>query len=94
MDFSANDVAFIPAMAGQHIQNTGDEDLVFLRMFVAAEFQKISPNQCLRALPQLASGEARQRRGSSEDPRRRKSRHPTIRSSLSRAHVENRIRVR
>jgi oxalate decarboxylase len=55
MDFSANDVAFLSTMAGHYVQNTGDKDLVFLEMFVAAEFQKISPNKWLRASPQLAS---------------------------------------
>jgi len=55
MDFSANDVAFVSTMTGHHIQNTGDKELVLLEMFVAAEFQKISPNEWLRALPQLAS---------------------------------------
>jgi oxalate decarboxylase/phosphoglucose isomerase-like protein (cupin superfamily) len=55
MDFSANDVAFVPAMTGQHLQNTGDKDLVFLGMFAAGEFQKIPPNKWVRASPQLAS---------------------------------------
>jgi oxalate decarboxylase/phosphoglucose isomerase-like protein (cupin superfamily) len=55
MHFSANDVAFVSTMTGHHIQNTGYKDLVFVETFVAAEFQKISPNTWLRALPQLAS---------------------------------------
>jgi oxalate decarboxylase len=55
MDFSANDVGFVTAMAGHYVQNTGDEDLVFLEMFVAPEFQEISLNKWLRALPQQAA---------------------------------------
>jgi oxalate decarboxylase len=55
MDFSANDVGFVSTMAGHYVQNTGDEDLVFLEMFVAPEFQEISLNKWLRALPQQAA---------------------------------------
>ena len=55
MDFSANDVGFVPAMAGHYVQNTGDGDLVFLELFVAPEFQDISLNKWLRALPQQAA---------------------------------------
>ncbi|MDO5633236.1 MAG: cupin domain-containing protein [Paracoccus sp. (in: a-proteobacteria)] len=51
MDFSANDVGFVANMAGHYLENTGDEDMVFLEMFVAPEFQDISLNQWLRALP-------------------------------------------
>jgi oxalate decarboxylase len=55
MDFSANDVGFVSAMAGHYVQNTGDEDLVFLELFVAPEFQEISLNKWLRALPRQAA---------------------------------------
>jgi oxalate decarboxylase len=55
MDFSANDVGFVSAMAGHCVQNTGGEDLVFLELFVAPEFQDISLNKWLRALPQQAA---------------------------------------
>jgi oxalate decarboxylase len=55
MDFNANDVGFVPNMAGHYVQNTGDEDLVFLELFVAPEFQEISLNKWLRALPQQAA---------------------------------------
>lgn len=54
MDFSSNDVGFVSNMAGHYIENTGDEDLVFLEMFVASEFQDISLNQWMRALPEQA----------------------------------------
>lgn len=35
MDFKANDVGYVPAMAGHYIENTGDTDLVVLEMFKA-----------------------------------------------------------
>jgi len=54
MDFNANDVGFVSNMAGHYIENTGEEDLVFLEMFAAPEFQQISLNQWLRALPSQA----------------------------------------
>lgn len=54
MDFNSNDVGFVSNMAGHYIENTGDEDLVFLEMFVASEFQEISLNQWMRALPEQA----------------------------------------
>ncbi len=51
MDFHANDVGYVPSMAGHYIENTGDEDLVFLEMFATPEFQEVSLNQWLRAMP-------------------------------------------
>ena len=51
MDFRANDVGFVPAMAGHYIENTGTQDLVYLEMFAAPEFQDISLNNWLRSLP-------------------------------------------
>lgn len=51
MDFRANDVGFVPAIAGHYIENTGNEGLVFLELFAASEYQDISLNQWLRALP-------------------------------------------
>jgi oxalate decarboxylase len=51
MDSNANDVGFVPAMAGHSIENTGDEDLVFLEIFKAGRFLDISLNNWLRRLP-------------------------------------------
>jgi oxalate decarboxylase len=51
MDFNANDVGFVPAVAGHCIENTGDTDLVFLEIFKAARFQDFSLNNWLRRLP-------------------------------------------
>jgi len=51
MDFNANDVGFVPAVAGHYVENTGDTDLVFLEMFKAEEFQDVSLNNWIRRLP-------------------------------------------
>jgi len=53
MDYKANDVGYVPAVAGHYVENTGDTDLVFLEMFKASEFQDVSLNNWLRRLPQL-----------------------------------------
>jgi oxalate decarboxylase len=52
MDFKANDVGFVPAVAGHYIENTGDTDLVLLEMFRAPEFVDFSLNNWMRRLPQ------------------------------------------
>ncbi len=51
MDFRANDVGYVPSMAGHYIENTGTEDCVFLELFPASEFMQISFNNWLRSLP-------------------------------------------
>ena len=51
MDYNANDVGYVPAVAGHYIENTGDTDLVFLEMFAANEFLDVSLNNWLRKLP-------------------------------------------
>ncbi|MGA8041839.1 MAG: cupin domain-containing protein, partial [Terracidiphilus sp.] len=51
MDFNANDVGFVPAMAGHYIQNTGSTDLVFLEILRSSQFVDFSLNQWLRRLP-------------------------------------------
>jgi oxalate decarboxylase len=51
MDFNANDVGFVPAVAAQYIENTGETDLVFLEMFVAVEFIDFSLNNWIRHMP-------------------------------------------
>jgi len=52
MTFNANDVGFVPAVAGHYIENTGTEDVVFLSLFRSDHFSEISLNQWLRRLPQ------------------------------------------
>ncbi|MCU1226116.1 MAG: bicupin, oxalate decarboxylase family [Edaphobacter sp.] len=51
MDFTANDVGFVPAVAGHYIENTGTTDLVFLEMFKADKFEDFSLNNWIRRLP-------------------------------------------
>jgi oxalate decarboxylase len=51
MDFNANDVGYVPKVAGHYIENTGNTDLVFLEMFAASEFQDVSLNNWIRHLP-------------------------------------------
>ena len=51
MDFNANSVGFVPAMAGHSIENTGTEDLVFLEMFNTSRYQDISLNQWIARMP-------------------------------------------
>jgi oxalate decarboxylase len=51
MDFRANDVGFVPSMAGHYIENTGTEDMVFLEMFKAPRYQDVSLNQWIARMP-------------------------------------------
>ncbi len=47
----ANDVGYVPSMAGHCIENTGSEDLVFLEMFKSPRFQDISLNEWIARMP-------------------------------------------
>jgi oxalate decarboxylase len=51
MDFHANDVGYVPSMAGHYIENTGTEDLVFLEMFKTAHYMDISLNEWIARMP-------------------------------------------
>jgi oxalate decarboxylase len=51
MDFKANDVGFVPAVAGHYIENTGDTDVLFLEMFKANQFIDFSLNNWIRRMP-------------------------------------------
>ena len=51
MDFHANDVGFVPAVAGHYIENTGNTDVVFLEMFKSPNFVDISLNNWIRRMP-------------------------------------------
>jgi oxalate decarboxylase len=51
MDFNANDVGFVPAMAGHYIENTGSEDLVFLEMFKTGHYADFSVNEWIARMP-------------------------------------------
>ena len=52
MDFHANDVGFVPTMAGHSIENTGTEDVVFLEMFKTSRYQDVSLNQWIARMPE------------------------------------------
>ncbi len=51
MDFKANDVGYVPSMAGHSIENTGDEDIIFLEMFKSPRFEDVSLNQWIARMP-------------------------------------------
>jgi len=51
VDFHANDVGYVPSMAGHCIENTGSEDVVFLEMFKSNRFQDISLNEWIARMP-------------------------------------------
>jgi oxalate decarboxylase len=51
MDFNANDVGYVPAVAGHYIENTGTKDVVFLEMFRSVRFEDISLNNWIRRMP-------------------------------------------
>jgi oxalate decarboxylase len=51
MDYNANDVGYVPPIAGHYLLNTGNDDLVFLALFKSSEFVEFSLNQWLRRLP-------------------------------------------
>jgi oxalate decarboxylase len=57
MNFHANDVGYVPAVAGHFIENTGSEDLVFLEVFKSSYFADVSLNQWIRRLPPLMARE-------------------------------------
>jgi oxalate decarboxylase len=51
MEFNANDVGYVPPVAGHYIENTGNTDLVFLEMFKADQYLDFSMNNWIRRLP-------------------------------------------
>jgi oxalate decarboxylase len=51
MDFDANDVGYVPPVAGHYIENTGNTDLVFLEMFKTNQYMDFSMNNWIRRLP-------------------------------------------
>ena len=51
MDFNANDVGYVPKVAGHYFENTGDTDLIVLEVFATSEFLEISLNNWIRRVP-------------------------------------------
>ena len=52
VDFNANDVGYVPSMAGHSIENTGTEDVIFLEMFKASRYQDVSLNEWITRMPE------------------------------------------
>ncbi len=51
MDFEAGDVGYIPRSNGHFIENTGNEDMVFLEMFRDSEYMDISLAEWMAHVP-------------------------------------------
>jgi oxalate decarboxylase len=51
MDFNANDVGYVPAVAGHYIENTGNTDVIFLEMFKSPHFVDFSLNNWIGRMP-------------------------------------------
>jgi oxalate decarboxylase len=51
MDFNANDVGYVPKVAGHYLENIGDTDLNVLEVFATGDFQEISLNNWIRRIP-------------------------------------------
>lgn len=51
VDFRANDVGFVPAVAGHYVENTGNTDVVFLEMFKSSHFVDFSLNNWIGRMP-------------------------------------------
>jgi oxalate decarboxylase len=51
MDFAAGDVGFVPQTFGHYVENTGDEDLVFIEMFKNPKFMDLSLSEWITHAP-------------------------------------------
>ncbi len=51
MDFRAGDVGYVPATLPHYVENTGEDDLIYLEMFRAAVYDDISLNNWMAAIP-------------------------------------------
>jgi len=50
-DFTSGDVGLVPRTLGHYIENTGDEDLIFLEMFKAGQFMDLSLSDWISHAP-------------------------------------------
>ena len=50
-DFHAGDVGYVPCSMGHYIENTGNQDLVFLEVFRRSYYQSVSFSQWLSHMP-------------------------------------------
>ncbi len=54
MDFAAGDIGYVPQTFGHYVENTGDEDLVFIETFKHPKFMDLSLSEWVtHAPPQL-----------------------------------------
>lgn len=51
MDFNAGDVGYVPHMAGHYIENTGNDEVIFVEMFRTPQYQSISVNEWISNMP-------------------------------------------
>lgn len=51
MNFNANDVGYVPSMAGHYIENVGSEEVLFLEVFRTSKFVDVSLNNWIRRVP-------------------------------------------
>jgi len=51
MDFQAGDMGYVPQTFGHYVENTGDEDLVFIEMFKSPHFMDLSLNDWVTHAP-------------------------------------------
>ncbi len=51
MDFRAGDVGYVPVTMPHYVENTGDEDLVYLEMFRAPNYDDMSLNNWMANVP-------------------------------------------
>ena len=57
MNFNANDVGYVPQVAGHYVENIGSDDMVFLAMFKSSYYSDVSLDQWIRRLPPLMAKE-------------------------------------
>ena len=51
MDFAAGDVGYVPVTFGHYIENTGDEDLIFVEMFKNPHFSNLALSEWVTHAP-------------------------------------------
>jgi oxalate decarboxylase len=51
MDFAAGDIGFVPQTFGHYVENTGDEDLIFIEMFKNPKFMDLSLSEWITHAP-------------------------------------------
>jgi oxalate decarboxylase len=52
MDFNPGDVGYVPQTFGHYVENTGDDDLIFIEMFKSTKFQDLSLSSWVTHAPE------------------------------------------